>query len=94
MPSVLMLVRYAVPFAAVLAGIVIFLVAPDSTRFEGAAGFIAAGLSIFALNVLYRLGVRGGADRDDEERARRCFDAHGYWPDEARRVRADERRDP
>jgi hypothetical protein len=90
-PSVLTLVRYAAPLAAVLAGIVIFLVAPDSNRFEGAAGFVAAGLSIFAFNLLYRLGVRGDAERDDEERARRFFDAHGYWPDEARR--ADERRE-
>ena len=45
---------------------------------------MGAGLSILLLNVLYRAGVRGDADRDDEERARDFFDDHGYWPDEKR----------
>jgi hypothetical protein len=85
MASVLTLVRYAVPSAVVLAGLVILVVAPDSSRYEGAAAFVGAGLSILALNLMFRLGVSGDADRDDEERARRFFDAHGYWPDEDRR---------
>jgi hypothetical protein len=85
MASVLTLVRYAVPSAVVLAGLVILVVAPDSSRYEGTAAFVGAGLSILALNLMFRLGVSGDADRDDEERARRFFDAHGYWPDEDRR---------
>jgi hypothetical protein len=80
-------VRYITPIAVVLAGIVVFVLAPDSSRFEGAAAFIGAGLSILLLNVLYRAGVRGDKDRDDEERARTFFDDHGYWPDEAPKPR-------
>jgi hypothetical protein len=81
--SLLLTVRYVMPIGVVLAGILVFLLAPDSSRFEGAAAFIGAGLSILLLNLLYRAGVRGDADRDDEERARDFFDDHGYWPDEA-----------
>ncbi|HEY6692000.1 MAG TPA: hypothetical protein VI006_04070 [Solirubrobacteraceae bacterium] len=77
-----LIVRYVMPIAVVLAGIVVFVVAPASSRFEGAAAFIGAGLSILLLNVLYRAGVRGDKDRDDEERARVFFDDHGYWPDQ------------
>jgi hypothetical protein len=79
---VLLVVRYVTPLAVVVAGIVIFLVAPDSSRYEGSAAFIGAGLSILLLNVLYRVGVRGDRDRDDEERARTYFDEHGHWQDE------------
>jgi hypothetical protein len=81
--SLLLTVRYVMPIGVVLAGILVFLLAPDSSRFEGAAAFIGAGLSILLLNLLYSAGVRGDADRDDEERARDFFDDHGYWPDEA-----------
>jgi hypothetical protein len=79
----LVLVRYALPFAVVLAGIVVFFLAPDSSRFEGAVAFVGAGLSILVLNLLYRAGVRGDADRDAEERARVFYDEHGHWPGEA-----------
>jgi hypothetical protein len=81
--SLLLTVRYVMPIGVVIAGILVFLLAPDSSRFEGAAAFIGAGLSILLLNLLYSAGVRGDADRDDEERARDFFDDHGYWPDEA-----------
>ncbi len=80
--GLLLVVRYVLPIGVVLAGVLIFLLAPSSSRFEGAAACVGAGLSILLLNVLYREGVRGDADRDAEERARDFYDDHGYWPDE------------
>ena len=44
----------------------------------------AAGLSVWLLNLLYRVGVKGDRERDDEDRARAYFDEHGHWPDEER----------
>ena len=82
--GLLLVVRYVLPAGVVLAGVLIFLLAPDSSRFEGAAACVGAGLSILLLNVLYRAGVRGDADRENEERARDFFDDHGYWPDDER----------
>jgi len=78
----LLVVRYVIPLAVVIAGIVVFVVAPDTSRYEGAAAFIGAGLSILLLNVLYREGVRGDRERDEEERARTYFDEYGHWQDE------------
>ena len=82
----LLAVRYVLPMSVVLAGVLVFLLAPNSSRFEGAATCIGAGLSVLLLNVLYRAGVRGDADRDHEEHARDFFDDHGYWPGEKPRT--------
>jgi hypothetical protein len=43
---------------------------------------IGAGLSIALLNLLYRVGVGGEAERDAEEAARDYYTANGRWPDE------------
>jgi hypothetical protein len=39
------------------------------------------------INFLYRLGVSGDRERDEEERARAYFDEHGEWPEEEVKVR-------
>jgi hypothetical protein len=44
--------------------------------------FTGAGLAVLFLNVLFRLGVEGDREREEEEAARAFLDAHGYWPDE------------
>lgn len=49
---------------------------------EGGGLLVAAGLSVWLINALYRFGVRGDRERDDEDRARTFFDEHGYWPDD------------
>jgi hypothetical protein len=76
-------VRYLLPASVILAGVVLFLLHPVQDNLEGPAGFIGAGLSIWLLNALHRMGVSGDSDRDAEEAARTYFDAHGRWPDEA-----------
>lgn len=40
------------------------------------------GLAVLLLNLLYRVGVSGDREREEEERAREYFDEHGVWPDE------------
>ena len=39
--------------------------------------------SILLIVVILWALATGRGDRDDEEAARRYFDEHGYWPDEA-----------
>lgn len=73
--------RYGLSGALVLAGVVCLLVAPEGEAFHGFALFTGAGVSLLLLNVLYRIGVRGDFERDDEEQARRYFTEHGEWPD-------------
>ena len=83
----LRVVRYVLPAALVAAGFVLLIFAPDSTRYEGFAMCVGAGLALLLLNVLFRIGVQGDRDREREDAARDYFSEHGHWPDEKRRRR-------
>jgi hypothetical protein len=58
------------------------LFGPDDSAVAGWALFTGAGLSVLLLNVLYRMGVEGDRERDDEEEARAHLADTGEWPDE------------
>ncbi|MDX6682066.1 MAG: hypothetical protein QOG94_2105 [Solirubrobacteraceae bacterium] len=75
-------VRYVVPGAIVLAGVLALILNHSINGLEGLAMGIGVAGSILLLNVLYRVGVSGDAERDREAEARDYLDAHGHWPDE------------
>jgi hypothetical protein len=75
-------VRWGLPAAICLGGIVVIAISPDRNGLEGGLLVVSAGLSTLLLNWLYRVGVAGERERDDEDRAREFFDRHGRWPDE------------
>jgi ABC-type uncharacterized transport system permease subunit len=80
----MILLRYVLPAIVCSTAVVIVIVrGGDDIAFEAAAAFMGAGLSIWLLNVFFRYAVDNEHDREDEEEARRYFDAHGRWPDEA-----------
>jgi hypothetical protein len=84
--SLLTFVRYGLPAALLLIGVVCLLVVNDSARVEAWAGFTGAGLSVFLLNYLFRMGVQGDEERRlGEDAARAYFDEHGEWPEEEER---------
>jgi hypothetical protein len=76
---VLRFTRYGLPALVVGAGI-ISMAFGTLTSLVGGAGLIGAGLAIWLVSWLYRVGVEGDVERSDEERARRYFDRHGDWP--------------
>jgi len=77
------LVRYGLPAAICLAGLVVIaLDVGSAANFEGGMALIGAGLSVLLINVLFRVGVSGDRERADEDAARREFDRTGRWPDE------------
>jgi len=78
----LRVVRYGLPAALVVAGFVLLVAAPESTRYEGFAMCVGAGLALLLLNVLFRIGARGDRERDEEDAAREYLATHGHWPDE------------
>jgi hypothetical protein len=80
--TVLRFVRYVLPALLVLAGFVLLFAAPDSTRYEGFAMCVGAGLALFLLNWLFRLGATGDEERRREDEAREYLAEHGHWPDE------------
>jgi len=74
-------VRYVLPGAIVLAGVVVLLVNHSINGLDGFAMFVGVAGAILLLNVLYRVGVSGDRERDEEEAAREYLDEHGRWPD-------------
>lgn len=79
----MVVVRYILPALIVLSGFVLLLVnGVDDNTLWGASSLIGAGLSVFFLNWLFRLGASGDRDRDKEAEARRFLAEHGHWPDE------------
>jgi hypothetical protein len=73
-------VRYGLGAAMVLAGIVMIIITLGGFGVEGFTMAVGGGLSVLLINFLFRLGVSG--DREREEEARSYFDEHGVWPDE------------
>jgi len=73
-------VRYILPALVVLAGLAIMALGSE-TDLEGGAGVVSAGLAIYFINWLFRVGVSGEREREAEDAARDYFDAHGHWPD-------------
>jgi hypothetical protein len=82
-PLILVVVRHVIPAVVVIGGIVWFAIDPSVLAAEGAAGVVGAGLAWWLFGWLYRKGVEGEADRDEEEAAREFLDEHGRWPTDA-----------
>ncbi|MDP9345185.1 MAG: hypothetical protein M3P44_05620 [Actinomycetota bacterium] len=75
--------RTWLPVGIIAAGVVAAILSGFSeTGLEGGGLLISAGLSVWLLNLLYRVGVTGDRDRTEEDDARAYYDRHGRWPDE------------
>jgi hypothetical protein len=79
------LVRYGLPAAIIVAGIVILVAVPGTAGVEGVVTMFGICLCVALFNGLVRLGVSGDKDRDTEQAARDEFERTGVWPDERRR---------
>jgi len=76
-------VRTWLPVAIIVAGVAVAVASGfGETGLEGGGLLISAGLSVWLLNILYRVGVTGDRDRSEEDDARSFYDRHGHWPDE------------
>jgi hypothetical protein len=82
----LLIIRYGLGVAMVVAGIVMLIISPSGLGVDAFAMAVGGGLSVLLINFLYRLGVSGDREREQEERARQYFDEHGEWPEEAERA--------
>jgi hypothetical protein len=88
-------VRIGLPVAICVLGVVLIAVEPNRNGLEGGLLVVSAGLSVWLLNWLYRVGVAGEHERDEEDEARAFFDRHGVWPDDVtaeRRQQLERRR--
>jgi hypothetical protein len=71
--------RYVLPALVVVGGIVVMALGSD-TDLEGGATIVSAGLAIYFLNWLFRIGVTGDREREREDEAREYLSKHGRWP--------------
>ena len=85
-------VRYVLPAVLILAGFVVLFVVDGPLRWDGWAMSVGAGLSVLLLNWLFRLGVEGDKERDEEAAARDYLTEHGHWPDESPSTHGPHRR--
>ena len=76
----LILVRYGVPLAMAIAGIVCLAIGGDAAG-SGVVLIGSAGI-VLLINVLFRLSLVSNREREQEERAREQFERSGHWPDE------------
>jgi hypothetical protein len=77
-------VRVWLPLAIIAGGLIAIVATGGSlSGVEGGVAIIAAGISVWLLNVIFRVGVAGERERDAEDAARDFYAEHGYWPDEA-----------
>jgi hypothetical protein len=72
-------VRYILPGVVVIAGVAIMAMGSESDL-EGGASIVGAGLAIYLLNWLLRIGAAGEEEREAEDAAREHFTRHGRWP--------------
>jgi hypothetical protein len=73
-------VRYILPAAVVVAGLAV-MASGSEAGLEGGASIVSAGLAIYFVNWLFRIGAAGERERDREDAARAYLDEHGRWPD-------------
>ncbi len=79
-PAWIALLRYVLPGATVLAGVIVMALGSEADL-EGGGAIVSAGLAIYFINWLFRTGAAGEQQREREDAARRYFDEHGRWPD-------------
>jgi hypothetical protein len=75
-------VRYGLGGLMVTAGVVLLAVSPAGFGVDGFAMAVGGGLSVLLINWLYRLGVSGDRERQQEEEARAYLEEHGVWPED------------
>ena len=76
-------VRRWLPAIVCLIGVMIGVIEGFSgTALDATMAFVGAGSSIWLINFLWRLGVSGDDERDEEDAARLYLQEHGRWPDE------------
>ncbi len=76
----LLFVRYGIPLAMTIAGIVCLVIGGDAAG-SGVVLIGSAGI-VLLVNLLFRLSLVSNREREQEEQAREQFERTGHWPGE------------
>ncbi|HTX47643.1 MAG TPA: hypothetical protein VMD48_15270 [Solirubrobacteraceae bacterium] len=75
--------RVWLPVGLTLVGLVLAVIGHGKTNLAAAGVcLILVALTVWLINLLYRLSISSNRDRDREEEAREYFDRYGHWPGE------------
>jgi hypothetical protein len=74
--------RYWLPGLICVVGLIWGFALGGELGLEIAVLLVAAGSSLWLMNILMRVGISGDKERDEEDAARVYFDRHGHWPGE------------
>ncbi|WP_320672078.1 hypothetical protein [Patulibacter defluvii] len=83
MSTTVKIVRFWLPGLMFVVGAVMVVARPDIIGVEGAAMMLGGGLGVVVSDRLYRMGLKGEQERDEEQDARGFLDRYGVWPDQA-----------
>jgi hypothetical protein len=72
-------VRYGLPLAMAIGGIVALAHGGDAAGFG--VVLLGSAFIVLLINVLFRISLASNRERDEEERAREHYARHGRWPD-------------
>ncbi|HXE44584.1 MAG TPA: hypothetical protein VN635_05240 [Conexibacter sp.] len=76
----LALVRYGLPAAIAVAGVVCLEL--GGTAAGAGVVLIGSAAIVLLINVLFRMSLTSNRDREAEEEARERFEREGRWPDD------------
>ncbi len=81
--TLLFVTRVFLPLSLAVIGVLAIIAGHARTALAG-AGVVLLGVAVtvWLINVMFRLSVQSNREREDEERAREYFDRHGRWPGE------------
>lgn len=75
--------RVWLPLGLALVGLVLAVIGHGKTTLAAAGVcLILVALTVWLLNLMFRLSVSSNRDRDREEQAREYFEHYGHWPGE------------
>jgi hypothetical protein len=75
--------RVWLPVGLALVGFVLAVIGHGKTNLAAVGVcLILVALTVWLINLLYRLSVSSNRDREREEEARNYFERYGHWPGE------------
>jgi len=75
--------RVWLPALIAAAGVVAIVLGHARTALAGAGvGLVIVGIIVWMVNWMFRMSIESNREREQEERNREYYDAHGRWPDE------------
>ncbi len=80
----LLATRVWLPLVIAIVGAVFTVLGHGRTNIAAVGvSLLLVALTVWLINWLFRMSLESNRDREDEEEARRVFDATGHWPDDA-----------